>query len=453
MGMELPLRKFFTSSCHSGKGDAVEDLKISVRFGEIAFLIVLSMIAKLCVDYFVFSVSHIFGVYGVEAKGYFFSTEYWVAWISYLLVLSSYLLYMARQGDIFDCSLSFLFFSIFIPVGTLYWVEQGDFLYLMFCSVFWFLLFFVLYISVLRRHSVLSFFENKKIELVVGVLYFLVLALLGGGLLRNFDISAGLGFDSVYERRRSFAGWLEDGGIWVYLYAWSVYVFAVYLIFVSSAKFLKFVGALYVVALYAVAGDKVYLFLLVLICFLIFSSKKGRSTMILCAFIFLTLLGVCSFQLFGNVWISAIVHRFLILPADVSFNYIDYFNDGLLLYGYSFLSSFVGYNYSELPAKLIGSFYYTDGDNANVNFLADAYVNLGWFSIAPLLLFFVVLRMTFRDTKYLVLLIPVFVQAINSPLPTLLLTGGGGLMIVGCYALSRSGVHVVENPKRAIGAA
>lgn len=114
------------------------------------------------------------------------------------------------------------------------------------------------------------------------------------------------------------------------------------------------------------------------------ASLRGGAALLLCAFIFLSLSGVVFFVL-GDVWVPAIVNRFLVLPTDISFNYVRYFQSGELFYAYSFMSLFVDYEYSNFPAQLIGSVYYADGDNASVNFLADAYVNLGWFSIVPLL--------------------------------------------------------------------
>ncbi|MCY1291326.1 hypothetical protein D9M70_405120 [compost metagenome] len=351
--------------------------------------------------------------------------------------MSAYLLFIGGRGDIFDCSLSFLFFSIFFPVLSLFWVEHGDISYLLFCSLFWLVLFLTL--SFIPAGCAFSLERNgvNRIESFLDWVYLAVILMAGVLLLLNFSISSGVGFDSVYERRKVFSEWLA-GGFATYLYTWSVYVFATYLIFISRRRFFNLIGVAYVLIFYAVAGDKVYLFLIGLIFFLRVASLRGGAALLLCAFIFLSLSGVVFFFVLGDVWVPAIVNRFLVLPADISFNYVKYFQGGELFYAYSFMSLFVDYEYSSFPAQLIGSVYYADGDNANVNFLADAYVNLGWFSIVPLLFFFVVLRAVFLRGRYVILLAPIFVQAINMPLPTLLLTGGGALMIVGCYMLSGS---------------
>ncbi|WP_330115222.1 hypothetical protein SA496_07455 [Pseudomonas sp. JS3066] len=416
--------------------NAVRGLSLGLRSDGLLAIALLSVIAKTCVDYFLFAVSPVFGIYGVEVKGSFFSDIYWLSWVSYIFVMPAYFLFISGRGDIFDFALSFLFFSIFLPLLSLFWIEQGDLSYLSFCSIFWFLLFLALALLPVTRTVVRNDNVASRVEGFLDWFFLAVVVLLGGSLLLNFSIFSGFGFDSVYERRKAFTAWL-GGGLSSYLYAWSVYVFGVYLVFVSRRKLFKLVGLLYVLIFYAVAGDKVYLFLLALVFFLRMTPLLGGASLLLCGFIFLSLSGVGFFYLLGDIWVPTIVQRFLALPVDISFNYVEYFKSEPLLYAYSFLSSLFDYSYSDLPAKLIGAEYYVVGDNATVNFLADAYVNLGWVAIAPLLFFFVSLRAILRSSKYLVLIVPVFTQALDTPLPTLLLTGGGGLMIIICYMLSK----------------
>lgn len=138
----------------------------------------------------------------------------------------------------------------------------------------------------------------------------------------------------------------------------------------------------------------------------------------------------------GDVWVPTVAQRLLIMPADISFRYIGYFKDPLL-YSYSFMSSFFTYRFDELPGLLIGRLFYNAGDNATAAFTSDMFVNLGWWGLPPLVLFFLILRLTLAPGVHLVLLLPFFIQLIDTPLPTALLTGGGGLMILGALLIAR----------------
>jgi hypothetical protein len=414
---------------------------IKLRAEKLTLVILCSVFAKACIDYFSFNISPIFGVYGVQPTGEPFSDLYWASWGIFFAVFSFFLLYIKRRKDIFDYGVCFLFFSLFIPLLSMLWIENAALSFVAFCALFWSLLFVAL--SLVPR--VLPPLERETVfELRLGYLYLLIIFVLMGMLIANFGVSWDLSFESVYDRRKVFAAWL-DGSVIAYLYAWSVYVFASYLIFISRNSILKLAGLLYIFLFYLVAGDKIYLFLVLVIFAIKVMIYKGGATLLLCLFILLSLAGTL-FWLVGNeIWIPTIVQRFLIMPSDISLNYIDYFGKENLLYGYGFLSSVFDYGYTDMPSKVIGAEYYTAGDNATVNFLADAYVNFGWASMAPLLLFFMSLRLLLPSSRYLVLLVPIFVQAVDTPLPTILLTGGGGVIIVTAFVLThlvpRGGIH------------
>lgn len=411
-----------------------DELTAEQALETLAFM-VLSVFFKVGVDYFAFMVSPLFGIYGVQPRGTFFSELYWISCALYLPVMCVFFAFMTRANrDILDYAIAFLFLSTYVPTLSLYWIELGNISYVMFCTVFWLVLFFTL--TLLSTHVPVSGEggSNLLMEKYLGKFYLFLIIALGILLVASFGVPSDLGFDSVYTRRKAFSEWLGSGYL-AYLYSWSVYVFAIFLVFINERRVIQLIGVSYVVLFYAIAGDKVYLFLLTLAFFLKFLSQRGRPTFLLLAFMGIVVIGFAGTYFLDNIWMPAIVQRFLILPAQISYHYVDYFGNDLLLYSYSFLSSFSTYKWPDNPAQLIGNMFYTVGDNANVNFLVDAFVNLGWFALLPLLLFFTALRLVLRSTKYLILLVPLFAQAANIPLPTLLLTSGGGLMIITCYLL------------------
>lgn len=397
------------------------------------------VLAKVCVDYFTFNISPVFGKYGIDVVGQYFSESYIESWIAGLIVMTILALYLSTRKDVLDLAISFLCLATFLPASTVYWVSEGSLSFFLFCAVFWsitFCLFGAVRMSS-KRESLLSYMRGKGFigERCIAIGYSVVVLALLAVLVINFNLTLSIGFETAYIRRSAFSEWLEGSHL-SYLFGWSVYVLSVYLIFIPKGIIFKLIGILFVMAIYSIAGDKIYLFLIILLAFLnVIKNRYYSSFYISFCFVILPLSGIVFYLNSGSIWVSAIVNRFLALPFGIAFNYIDYFKNQHLAYSYSFLSDFSKYPYSELPAKLIGDMFYIKGDNANVNFLADAFVNFGWLSIFYLVAFFIVIRISLHKSRYLLIACPLFFELINIPLPTALLTGGGGIMLLVCLCL------------------
>lgn len=403
----------------------------------VASLLVVSFLAKIVVDHFAYAVSPIFGVYGVLVEGEYFSFHYLYSWVLYCLVLILPIFYMIPRRDVLDYSIFFVFYSFVIPLLACSWIlPEVDYGFLHFSLVFWFLLYFLLVFLGSRGCEVGVLCARSGLSIrLFSRMYIACLFFLASVMYLRFGIPADFGFDSVYERRKSFVEW-RGGGLWVYLFNWSVYVFATYLVFISHSRMAKILGITYLLFFFGVAGDKVYLFLFLSIFFLVTVVRMQSVLLVPLLFVSLGGVGVGSYYYSESPWLPAIVNRFLLLPMDISYHYTAFFKGEYLVYSYSFLSAFFAYPYSQLPASLIGDHFYNAGDNANVNFLADAYINIGWFSLPVLLVFFASLRRCFSNARFLILLVPFLTQLLNAPLPTSILTGGGWLAIFTCALLN-----------------
>lgn len=403
-------------------------------------LLILLMLIKVVLDYFAFYISEVYGIYGVEVRGSWFSSQYILSWLVAFAVFVCAVPYLAICRDEVDFCLAFLLMSTFLPAASVFWVTEGSTDFFAFSAVFWaacaLLMFLVFRLSpwmVIQLEQL----PVSRWQKWLSVLYALMLGLLVITLIRNFHIGLDFGFDSVYDRRKGFIAWAT--GSWTYLYAWSVYVFAAYLIFVSQSRVLKAFGFAYVLLFFLVAGDKVYLFLVFLMA--VFGILRGRRSAVVLMFVGIAFLFTMAITL-DSLWLGFIVNRFVVLPLGIAYKYAWHFSNEHLLYAYSFLSSLFHYGYDAAPSQIIGDTYYLPGDGANVNFLADAYVNLGWLAMAPLLTFFVGMRLVFRNSRYLILLCPLLIQLMNAPLPTVLVTGGGLPVLVACMLMSRRGNRV-----------
>lgn len=404
--------------------------------------LVLLMLVKVVLDYFAYHVSSVYGIYGLEVRGAWGSSQYLLSWGAALVVFVCALPYLSVSNDEVDYAILFLLIATFLPATSVYWVVEGSTDFLIFCATFWALLCLCLFFVAPWRGAPSEAMPTSRFEAPLTKLYAVLLALLLLNLLHSYSIGLDFSFTSVYERRREFVAWLSNG--WTYPYGWSVYVFAVFLIFVARSRLLALFALGYVAVFFLSAGDKVYLFLLLLL--LAFQWLRGGRhavAQILFAFIALFFTAV----LLDSLWLGFIVNRFVILPIDIAYRYAWHFAGQQLWYGYSFLSAFVSYPYDGAPSQIIGDIYYLRGDGANVNFLADGYVNLGWPALLPLLTFFVGLRAVFRRSRYLILLCPLLIQLMNAPLPTVMQTGGGILMVAASLLLSWRGGKVSAREK------
>jgi len=393
-------------------------LQFSAFYGLLCRFLVFSVLAKVSIDYFMFSVSPNFGSYGVDLNGTFFSAEYWISWFVFVFSAIPLILYSASERNPFDAAVVLVYFATLLPTASLYWIRGAGLEYLLYCVAFWTGL-AILLVAMPKwgqkpaEVPPLSLPRDTLAWVFAFILFWMFLFFLS---LVPGALEYGLGFDTVYERRKIF-GVALGGGVLVYLVSWSAYVLVVYLIFAGRNIYFRFFALFYIVLLFFVSGDKIYLFFLLMVAFIGVVSRSGRVWLIPAGIGLASFLGSVLYRV-GDVWVASIVHRLIVMNADIAFKSAEFFQDSPQYYSYSFMSPFIPYNYSDIPSRLIGSAFFVGGDNATAGFLADAYVNLGLLGLFPLLAFFVGLRLLLINSGGLLLIVPLFVQIIDTPLPT-----------------------------------
>lgn len=402
--------------------------------GALRFVLhLLSLLAyRLSCDFFGWQISPLFGVYGVDAKGVPFSALHWLSLITLLLVGLVYASYVSRRMDLFDTGLALLFLASYVPATAVWWISDEAGGYMAFVSIFWAL---VLILTSAARRPPVTVGEPGLAQEGISLIYVTALLVMGGAILAGFGLPTDFGFATAYARRSEFVEWLPTGPI-VYVFSWSVYVFCVYLLFVSRPVLYKITAATFIALIFAASGDKIYVLIVPV---LMFAHVVARREIWLVVPLLFAIGVVASAAFFhvGELWIPSLVQRLLFLPAAIGFHHIEIFPENLL-YSYSFLSWVFKYDYHLIPSLLVGEEFYSNNDNATAKFTVDAYVNIGWIGLPLLTFFFVWLRQVLAPGPHLIVVIPLFVQLLDTPLPTALLTGGGMLMIATAYIASSS---------------
>ncbi|MFD9899654.1 hypothetical protein [Mesorhizobium sp. NPDC059025] len=397
----------------------------------------LVLLYRLACDWFAWQTSRQFGQYGIATVGSPFSSKYFLSIAVLSVTAAIYSAFLNRRLDVFDVGLAFLFLTSYVPVTVAWWITAGSDSYFGFVTLFW--------VSILSL-SIGVRWKSPSLPLLGGgytkifsIIYSAIIIYLGILLYLRFGAPVLTDFGSAYTLRAAFNEWLPKG-LLTYLFSWSVYVFAIYLLIISKEILFKLIALIFIMMIFSASGNKVYILMLPILLFLHLISVYGFAWLMAPTMAVGVVLAKIIFDL-GEVWIPTFVQRFLIMPADIAFRYAEYFREPLL-YSYSFLSPFFTYRYDDLPGKLIGKAFYVSGDNATAGFAVDMFTNLGWIGLPILVVFFVALRRVLTPGAHLVLLLPFVIQLIDTPLPTALLTGGGGLMIAGAFLISRHRILV-----------
>jgi len=299
---------------------------------------------------------------------------------SYLLLLVVFILMPKSSRKLSHIFIWLLVLLSYIPLLTLFaFMDQSrSFMYAV--TGFWFLVFLLLKIPGLHIPPI-----KKPQSLIIYYTIFIFLSIAGLFLIyKYFSFSFNLNLTKIYEIRSQYK---EIGiSMAIYFFNWLAYVInpISFAFFIARKRWL-FAGLIVVfqLFLFSSTGEKTFLFALLftLILMWIVSRKNPLAWMAmgLCAVI---LLGILSYYLIGDIWITSLfARRTLLVPAQLSFFYYDFFSKN----GLTFLSqhhifrNFINYPYHLAPPFLIGEAYFNSPEmSANNGIYADAYMNFGF---------------------------------------------------------------------------
>lgn len=273
-----------------------------------------------------------------------------------------------------------LFLISYVPFLSLYSLADKPRSFFYGATFFWILVTFINYIFTEIRIKQLR--DSKFIYLFLTMManligMFLIFRYLGFSL--NLNLSVVYDIRSRYiEARIPFAG---------YLFTWLSY--AINPIFLSycfvNKKWANLMLVFFIqLILFSQTGMKSFLFVPFFVIGIAWLLNKRWRIAYWIPFILslLIVLGIFSYYIIGDVWISSLfTRRALYTPASLSFVYYDFFSKN----GFTYLSqhhlfgSLLKYPYPLNPPHLIGLTYFNSPEMAaNNGIIGDAYMNFGF---------------------------------------------------------------------------
>lgn len=355
----------------------IQDMKLIVNKCNLS--IILSVIIyKIILDLtYYFLIPNIF-----EENGFVLNINNIKLLESYFFVLLIVLIIPKDNKKISTLILWVMTIISYIPMLTLWSMEDQSRLFMYEVTIFW-LFVFILMRQTLRVKQVLI--KKKQSNLILsGILIILsvssVLLIIYSGIFSNFNFNLA----KVYEIRARFI----DAAIPFsgYIFNWMSYIInpVLFILFFKKKRWLLTVPVIIMqFILFSITGLKTYIFALpfALILYLIMSKKNPFKWLALGITSFV-LLGVTSYYFIGDLWILDLsTRRTLFVPGQIYFYYYDFFsqNSPTFLSQHHFFSFISDYPYSLKPGNLIGQLYFGSPEaNATTGVVGDAYMNFGF---------------------------------------------------------------------------
>lgn len=364
---------------------------------------------------------------------------------SYFLLLVILVLLPKPPAKLSNTLVWLLVLLSYIPMLTLFALKDEPRIFMYAVTAFWLLVFLLLYAPMptvslpsLKHSGIIGYSLFVCLGLTVFLLIYKYL-----GLSFNFDLSG------EYEvRRRYVAAGVPMAG---YLFSWMAKIVNPVFFALFIVKRNWFPVALIVVLqvlLFSVTGHKLYLFALPFVLALMWIvTRRNPLTYVVLGLSGIVLLSMLSYWLIDDLWLSSLfTRRTLIVPAQLSFLYYDFFSQNeLVRLSASRLGFFLDYPYNLAPGYLIGKVYFGNpAMNAGTGLVGDAYMNFGFIGLALWgILLAIILKLVDICSEGVDLRMGVAAIAIpalsltNGALTTVLLTGGLFLALILLYLLPR----------------
>lgn len=368
---------------------------------------------------------------------------------SFLMIFVILLIVPKNSYKLSELVIQIFFIISYIPFTTFYAFTNSQRLWFYTVTFFWVL---VILLSKLFKIKVeyKSLKEAKFIKfLIIGFAIFIIFRVILK--LENIEIKFTLGSE-VYDIRKEFNK-LNISFIERYILSWIAKVINPLLILYFFWKTydkkdiksfsLFFLFLFLQLVLFSITGHKFYLFIIPFVIFFsLFIKKKNfliNFLVIMCGiiiFCFIVYLSTNSILPAG-----IIIRRGLIVPAQLSFYYYDFFKEKPLYLSHSIFKIFIKYPFNLPPPNLIGAVYFNNPfTNANNGIPADGFINFGFLGVTLWAIIFVfLLKISDNIVKYTnskifyPMFIVSFLNTLNSALLTSILTHGLIILYIIAY--------------------
>jgi oligosaccharide repeat unit polymerase len=404
-------------------------LEVKTTNKKIEFYFIFLIIFKVLLDFsYIYYLNPNYGY-----MGFYLDLNYFKLIESYIfLLLINW--YLPRKDLPSSVAVNVLNLLMVIPILSIYALKDQPRIYFYGVVISFFLLIFIV-----KRMPRVSFNIKTSLNSILTAL-FLGITFVVYGLLIFFNGLPSLkllDFSKVYEVRSS----INYGfNFMVYLVSWQGAIINVFLLIITAyykkMRYFLFFAIMQLV-LYLLTSHKTFLFYPLLLFFIIRIIKNNKKDINLSIIIY-SIIGLAASLIvyaFGlNQMIpSMIISRVFYLPAQISFQYYEYFNGNGLMYLSHSIFSFIFSEpvHAEHPIRLIGETYYNN-NWPNTGYLGDAFMNFG---IAGMLVFSVFLGLilvlvdSLSNTQFKKLISIAFITLFMFPLSnmgllTSMLTGG-----------------------------
>lgn len=420
-----------------------QQLLIVNRDALIAFLGVIIFRVLLDISYY-YIISPMWGHLGyvVDIDPFKVSESY----VVFLLML----LYIPKiSSKITHAILQLYFLVACIPVHTYYAFSNSDRVWFYCFTLFWF---FVITLNRIKfRLSFRSLKEGKYIAIVIVIVFSILSVIL---LYSHVGFSFNLDLSKVYEIRSNYvaANIMLSG----YMIGWTAKVVLPLMILIAlfykkgkRSYLLLLIALLFQIYIFSISGQKSHLFRIpAIIGLALFVDKKNFLSKLSFGFSALVISGMFSYLFFDDLWTASLfTRRTFFSPAQLSFNYYDFFSQHrpIFLSTSQIFRSFLDYPYHLPPPSLIGEAYYNNAEmHANNGIVANGFMNFGyigiflWAVLLTTLLKFADAVVEHKDIKIVwpILLMAFYMLVDTAPL-TALLTHGLFLAILLCYFIPK----------------
>jgi len=365
---------------------------------------------------------------------------------SFFLLFIIFILMPKTSKKLSNIIIWLLILLSYIPMLTIFALKDESRIYMYAITGFWMLVFLLLElpgISILSLKKLQSKIIYYSLFVFLSIIVlFLISKYLGFSL--NLDLTKVYDIRSQYSKLKiPLAG---------YLFNWLGYI-AIPVFFAICITKRKWVFAIPIVILqlllFSSTGNKTFLLALPFTLVLIFIvTQKKPFLWMTVGLIGIILMGVLSYTLFNDLWISSLLtRRTLLVPAQLSFLYYDFFSKNVhtFLSHHQIFRVFLNYPYPLNPPHLIGEFYFNRPQmGANNGIYADAFMNFGFIGlIFWAILLIIILKLIDGITKNKDIRITISAIAMpvmsltNSALLTCLLTHGLLLSLIFLYLLPK----------------
>ena len=354
-------------------------------------LLILITVYKILLD-----ISYVLYVNRVyEYMGFIYNLNVIKLFESYIFVLLIAVYLPLNESKPSTIALNTLLFVMVVPFLSVYALKDEYRLY-----TYAFVVCFLLTISFIKILP--NMIINQKFNLnriIIYVLFLMGLVVYGTLIIQNgIPTLALLDISKVYEVR----GTVKYGNDVIrYLVNWQaniVNIFFIILLWVKREKKMFVVMCLLQILMYLITSHKAYLFYPIIIPFIMYIVKKrkyiiGSIAGVIASIVLSLLLFFSNINVFAG---SLVINRTLFLPAQISFQYYEYFSEsGFVLLSHSILSFlFDTPLYNTNPILIIGGQYYSN-NWANTGYLGDAYMNFGIIGMVIFSLIFAVILKIF----------------------------------------------------------